>query len=78
MPKGHYRVTREQRSQISAIKAIAKPHKIAWVKVYHHFLFFESSSAIPEKVAIGLKRSMIMLMIVVHARANYLKNDVRI
>ncbi len=32
MPKGYHHVTREQRSQISALKAIATPHnKIAQV-----------------------------------------------
>ncbi len=35
MPKGYHHVTREQRSQISALKAIATPHnKIARVIVH--------------------------------------------
>ena len=73
MPKGYHHVTREQRSQIAALKAIATPHhKIAQV------IGVSPSSvcrelAIPEEAAIGLYKPMIRPVNIVHARANYLK-----
>jgi hypothetical protein len=52
MPKGYHHVTREQRSPISALKAIETPlNKIAQAIV-------ESSSAIQENAAICINVSL--------------------
>jgi len=74
MPKDYHHLTREQRSQISALKAIATPlNKIAQVIGYRHPLFVESSSAIQENAAIGINKRIIWPLLVVHATVKYPK-----
>ena len=69
MPKGYHHVTREQRSQIFALKAIATPlNKIANViGLSPSSVCRENSSAIQENAAIRLNQRIIWPLNVVHA-----------